>query len=176
MKKIALFFFYSFFFLAALLFFTPKESLYYFGEEKLKPLGVIIGNEEVVDHGFTLQIKDAKLYIKKIKSANIASTRLSLFGLYNALEVDNVVLDSTFEQFFPPLISRISVHHNILAPQQLQANTVGDFGEAEATVNLLDRNISVVLKPSKLMLSHYKNTLRQLKKTKEGDYRYESKF
>ena len=176
MKKIVLVLFYSLFFLAMLLFFTPKENLYYFGEEQLKPLGIVIGYEEVIDHGFSLEIKDAKLYIQKIKSANIASTTVHVFGLYNAINIKNIVLDSTFEQFFPPLINHLFINHNIFSPQQIHAEAVGDFGEAQATVNLLDRNISVVMKPSKLMLSRYRNTLRQLKKTKEGDYRYESKF
>ena len=176
MKKIALFLFYSLFFLAMLLFFTPKENLYYFAEEQLKPLGIVIGYEEVIDHGFSLEIKDAKLYVQKIKSANIASTTIYLFGLYNTITIEDIVLDSTFEQFFPPLINHVTLHENIFSPQKIVAEAIGDFGEAYATVNLLDRNISVLVKPSKLMRSRYRNTLRQLKKTKEGDYRYESKF
>jgi len=176
MKKIALFLFYSLFFLAMLLFFTPKENLYYFGEEQLKSLDVIIAYEEVIDQGFSLQIKDAKLYVKKIQSANIASTQIRIFGLYNAVNIENIVLDSTFEQFFPPLINHVSLDQNIFSPQQIHAEAVGDFGEAHATLNLLDRNVSVIVKPSKLMLSRYRNTLRQLKKTKEGDYRYDTKF
>lgn len=176
MKKIALFFLYATLFFAALLFFAPKENLYYFAEEQLKPLGVVIGYEESVDHGFTLEILHAKLYVQKIKSANIASITIGTFGLYNSVSVNNVVLDKTFEQFFPPLIQRIDVDQSIFSPLQLSAEAVGDFGEATATVNLLERNISVIMKPSKLMLSRYKNTLRQLKKSKEGDYRYEYKF
>lgn len=176
MKKIALFFLYVVLFFAALLFFTPKENLYYFAEEQLKPLGVVIGYEEAVDHGFTLEILHAKLYVQKIKSANIASINMGVFGLYNTVSVNNVVLDKTFEQFFPPLIHRIDVDQSILSPLQLSAEAVGDFGEAAATIDLLERNVSVVMKPSKLMLSRYKNTLRQLKKSKEGDYRYEYRF
>ena len=176
MKKIALFLFYSILFFAALLFFTPKESLYYFAEEQLKPLGVVVGHEEAVDHGFTLEILHAKLYIKKIKSANIASANISLFGLYNQISVENIILDKTFEQFFPPLIENIELKQSIFAPLQLNAQAAGDFGEAEATVDLLERSAKVILKPSKMMLTRYKNTLRQLKKSKEGDYSYEYKF
>jgi len=176
MKKIALFFLYAVLFFAALLFFTPKENLYYFAEEQLKPLGVVIGYEEAVDHGFSLEILHAKLYVQKIKSANIGSINIGAFGLYNTVSVDNVVLDKTFEQFFPPLIQHIEIDQSIFAPLQLSGEAVGDFGEATATVNLLERNVSVVMRPSKLMISRYKNTLRQLKKSKEGDYRYEYRF
>ncbi len=176
MKKIALFLFYSILFFAALLFFTPKESLYYFAEEQLKPLDVVVGYEEAVDHGFTLEVLHAKLYIKKIKSANIASANITLFGLYNQISVENIILDKTFEQFFPPLIENIELKQSIFAPLQLNAQAAGDFGEAAATVDLLERSAKVILKPSKMMLTRYKNTLRQLKKSKEGDYSYEYKF
>ena len=176
MKKIALFFLYGILFFGALLFFTPKENLYYFAEEQLKPLGVVIGYEEAVDHGFHLEILHSKLYIQKIKSANIASIDIGIFGLYNTVSIDNVLLDKTFEQFFPPLIERIDLYQSIFSPLSLNADAVGDFGEATATVNLLDRNVSVILKPSKMMRSRYKSTLKQLKKSKEGDYSYVYKF
>lgn len=176
MKKIGLFILYTILFIGALLFFTPKESLYYFGEEQLKPLGVVLGYEEAIDHGFTLEIQHAKLYVQKIKSANIGSIDIGLFLLYNSVTANNVVLDKTFEQFFPPLVEHIEIHQSIFNPLNVNAEAIGDFGEATATVNLLERNVSVILKPSKIMLSRYKNTLRQLKKSKEGDYRYEYKF
>ena len=176
MKKIALFFLYVTLFFMALLFFTPKENLYYYAEEQLKPLGVVVGYEEVRDRGFSLEIQHAKLFVKKIKAANIESLVLKPYFLYNSLHVEKIILDKTFEQFFPPLIERIDVTQSVIKPLQLQAEAIGDFGEATANVNLLDRNVSVVLKPSKIMLSRYKNTLRQLKKSKEGTYRYESQF
>ena len=176
MKKIALFILYTLLFIGALLFFTPKESLYYYGEEQLKPLGVVLGYEEAIDHGFTLEIQHAKLYVQKIKSANIGSIEISTFLLYNSVTANNVVLDKTFEQFFPPLVEHVAITQSIFEPLNVNAEAVGDFGEATATVDLLERNISVILKPSKIMLSRYKNTMRQLKKSKEGDYRYEYKF
>jgi len=176
MKKIALSLFYTFFFLAALLFFTPKESLYYFGEEQLKPLGVVVAQEEVIDHGFTLEIKHAALYVKKIKSAKIKSIELHLFGLYNSVNITDIVLDDTFEQFFPPLINHVTMTQSIFTPTSLSAEALGDFGEATATLDLLDRNGSVTLRPSKLMRSRYKNTLRQLRRTKGGAYSYAFKF
>jgi len=176
MKKIGLFVLYSLLFIAALLFFTPKENLYYFAEEQLKPLGVIIGYEDVIDHGFTLEISHSKLYVQKIKSANIGTIEVSIFGVYNAVDIKNVVLDKTFEQFFPPLIEHIEIYQHGLSPLEVNAHAIGDFGEAQAHVNLSDRNGTVLLTPSKLMTKRYRNTLRQLKKTKEGTYTYVFKF
>ncbi len=176
MKKIGLFILYTLFFVAALLFFTPKENLYYYAEEQLKPLGVVIGYEEAIDHGFSLEIQHAKLYIQKIKSANISTTHIALYGLYNSVSIENIVLDKTFEQFFPPLIEQIDIYQNVFSPMHIKAEARGDFGEANATVNLLERSAAVTLRPSKMMLSRYKNTLRQLKRSKEGGYHYEYKF
>ena len=176
MKKIALFLLYSFLFVAALLFFTPKENLYYFAEEQLKPLHVVIGYEDAIDHGFTLEISHAKLYVQNIKSANIGSINILIFGIYNAININNIVLDKTFEQFFPPLIEHVEIKQHIFSPFQVNAQALGDFGEAVATVNLSDRNGTVILTPSKLMTKRYRNTLRELKKTKEGTYQYVFKF
>ncbi len=176
MKKLALFFFYLLLFFGALFFFTPKENLYYFAEEQLKPLGVVIGYEEARDHGFTLEIVHAQLYVQKIKSADIGSVNVGLYGLYNSVVLKNIVLDKTFEAFFPPLIEQAEIHQSIFSPFSVKANAVGDFGEAEANVDLLDRNASVVLHPSKIMLSRYKSTLKQFKKSEEGDYRYDYQF
>lgn len=176
MKKIALFLVYTTLFFSALLYFTPKVNLYFFIEEQIKPLDVMIANEEAVDQGFSLELLHAKLYIQKIKSADIGSAQLMLLGVYNTAAIDKVILDKTFEQFFPPIIEHIEVTQTLFAPLQLHGTAVGDFGEAIATVDLLERRVNVVLKPSKLMLSKYKSTLSQLKKSKEGDYRYDSKF
>ena len=176
MKKIALFLLYSFLFIAALLFFTPKENLYYFAEEQLTPLAVVIGYEDVIDHGFTLEISHAKLYVQKIKSANISAIDIAIFGIYNTVNISNIVLDKTFEQFFPPLIEHLEITQHVFSPLEVNAFAIGDFGEAQAHINLADRNGTVLLTPSKLMNKRYRNTLRQLKKTKEGTYRYVFKF
>ncbi len=176
MKKMALYLLYTLLFFGALLFFTPKENIYYFAEEQLKPLGVIIAHEEAVDHGFTLELAHSHLYVQKIKSAEIESATLSIFGLYNGVSATNVLLDKTFEAFLPPLIQHADLHQSMIDPLHLNASAVGDFGEAEASVDLLERSVKVFLKPSKLMGARYKNTLKKLNRTKEGDYSYEYKF
>jgi len=176
MKKIALFLIYTLTFFTMLLFFTPKESLYYYAEEQLKPLGVVIGYEALNDSGFSLEIEHPKLFVQKIKSANIDAITLSPWLLYNHVEVENIILDSAFEQFFPPLINRISITQSILDPIHAHASSVGDFGEAVADIDLVERQISVVLKPSKLMRSRYLKSLVSLKKNAEGDYVYELQY
>lgn len=176
MKKIALYLLYTLLFFAALLFFTPKENIYYFAEEQLKPLGVTIAQEETIDHGFTLEIREAQLYVQKIKSADIGSLSVKLLGVYNHIGVSKVIVDPTFEKFFPPEIEQVDLHQSLISPLHIKATASGDFGTAEATVNLLERSASVVLKPSKLMRKRYQNTLKALSRTKEGDYHYEQKF
>ena len=176
MKKIALFFLYVILFFAALLFFTPKENLYYFGEEQLKPLGIVLADEEVIDHGFSLSLEHATLYFKKIRSAEIAHVDAKIFAVYNSLYIEKIVLDPAVDQFFPPEISHINVTHSVLSPLHVSADAEGDFGSATAQINLADRNGTLVVVPSKMMTSRFRNTLRQLKKSKEGDYYYEFKF
>jgi len=176
MKKIALYLLYTLLFVAALLFFTPKENIYYFAEEQLKPLGVIISQEETIDHGFTLEISQAHLYVQKIKSADIGSLTVKLLGVYNHIGASKVILDPTFEQFFPPVIEHIDLRQSLINPFHINAAATGDFGEAQATVDLLERSVIVILKPSTLMRKRYQNTLKMLTRTEEGDYRYEYQF
>ena len=176
MKKLALIIFYIVFFFAALLFFTPKENLYYFAEEQLKPLNVVVASEEVIDHGFSLEIAHAAIYVQKIKSADISSLKMLLLGVYNRVDLNNIVLDKTFEQFFPVEVASLSITQNIVSPTEVSVEMQGDFGEATGDIHLVDRNGTVILTPSKLMLSRYRNTLRQLKKIDEGKYRYEFNF
>lgn len=176
MKKIVLFFLYIVLFFAALLFFTPKENLYYSGEAQLKPLGVIIDGEEVIDHGFSLTLNHATLYVKKIRSAQVEKLDALILGLYNKISIENIVLDPAVEQFFPPQINHVHMTHSIFSPLQLHVDAEGDFGSATAKVNLADRNGTLIMVPSKMMRTRFRNTLRQLKKSKAGDYYYEFKF
>ena len=73
-RKIFNFFIYLLFFIIAIIYFTPKIGLYYFAEQKLKPLtGVIISKEELRDNGFSLKIENANISAKGIDSAVIKS-------------------------------------------------------------------------------------------------------
>lgn len=167
---------YVVFFILALIYFIPKESVYYYLEKELLQEKVVLSGEEVVDSGFSLQLDKAKVSYDSIESANVENINIKMFLVYNSLSVRNVKLLDVASSFVPLQIDAINIKHTIFNPLNIVAESNGEFGQASAKVNILDRNISIVLKPSKLMLKKYKSTLRNLKKNKDGEYKYEKTF
>jgi hypothetical protein len=167
---------YSGFFILALMYFTPKVALYYFAETQLKPYGVIVTDEKVIDNGFTLSIKDAVVTFKNIESATIKDTDIYLFALFNKIKISDIKLASTAATLVPTGISFIDISYTIFNPLNIVAYSSGGFGEAEVNVSLLDKKAVLKLKPSKLMSQKYRSTLRNLKKSKDGGYEYAKNF
>ena len=167
---------YIFFFILALIYFMPKESVYYYLEKELQKQKVILSDEEIIDSGFSLQLNNTKLSYASIESANVENINIKMFLVYNSLSVSNVKLLDVASSFVPLQIDAISIKYTILNPLNIVAESNGEFGQANAKVNILDRNISIVLKPSQLMLKKYRATLRNLKKNKAGEYKYEKTF
>ena len=175
-KKLLRFLAYTLFFMLALIFFTPKISFYYFLEEQIKPMGVIVSSEELTDSGFSLNIQNADVSFKAIESANIQNTNIKIFGLYNSVSINDISLSSTASSFVPLKIQSADIRHSIFNPLNVSADIVGEFGEAELTFNILQRRVFMKLLPSKVMLKSYKSTLRNLKKDKNGEYVYDKTF
>lgn len=175
-KKLIKFLVYLLFFILALMFFSPKISAYYFLESHIKPFGVIISGEELHDNGFSLDIEHADVSFKAIDSAKIEKINIKIYGLYNAVNIDGVKLSSTAASFIPLNVTSTKVYHTIFDPLIVYADAMGEFGEAEVRYDILTNGVKITLKPSKLMLRKYKNTLRGLSKDENGEYIYEKTF
>ena len=167
---------YIIFFILALVFFIPKASVYYFTEKELLKEKVILSDEEIVNSGFSLQLNHTKVSYNSIESANVESINVKMFLLYNSLSVSNIELTSMASSFVPLHIDNLDVSYTIFNPLNIIAKADGEFGEATAEVNILDRNMSVVLVPSEQMLKKYRGTLRNLKKNENGEYEYDKTF
>ena len=176
MVKFLKLFAYTLFFILALISFLPKTSLYYYAEGELEKERVTLSDEEVIDSGFSLELKHLKLSYDSIESANIESADIKMFLLYNSVSVKNIEFSSVVSSFVPLHVERVDVIYTLLNPLLVVAKASGAFGEADAKVNILDRNISIVLKPSELMLKKHRSTLRNLSKNEEGEYRYDKIF
>jgi len=167
---------YVMFFILALIYFMPKESVYYYLEKELQKQKIILSDEEIIDNGFSLQLNNTKLSYDSIESANVENINIKIFLVYNSLSVSNVRLLDVASSFVPLHVDTINIKYTIFNPLNIVAESNGEFGQASAEVNILDRNISMVLKPSPLMLKKYRATLRNLKKNKAGEYKYEKTF
>jgi hypothetical protein len=173
MVKVQKFFAYFIFFILALIYFIPKTSIYYFIEKELKNYEIIISNEELQESSFNLHITAGTVSVKSVDSANIDQTDMKIYGLYNSIELQEIVLSKTISSFFPSKIKNATISYSVLNPVNIQAKALGEFGEADAQYNLLNKTLYLKLKPSKKMLTNYRSTLSNLKKSENGEYIYE---
>ena len=170
------FFAYLLFFLAALIYFTPKVNLYYLLETQLKEQSVVINDEVVHDNGLSLTINNASINLKSIESAKIKEINVKFFGVYNSISVTGISLASVAATMVPTEVQSISITYSVLDPLHLVATAVGEFGDAVLSFGAFDGVLHVELHPSKKMLASYRQTLRNLKKSKEGAYIYDKTF
>ncbi|NOR57772.1 MAG: hypothetical protein GQ474_04540 [Sulfurimonas sp.] len=175
-KKISIFFAYTIFFLLALMYFTPKESIYFSFEEKLKQVDVVISSEQVKDSGFILNITDADIYFKSISTAKINKTSITIFAFYNSVSLKGITLSSTAKSFAPLNVESAKVVYSIFNPLNASIEAVGEFGELEGEFNIVESSLHLELKPSQKMLKNYQSSLRKLSKTENGEYVYDKTF
>lgn len=164
------------FFLLALMYFMPKVSSYYYLEQELEKYKVVLSDEEVVDNGFSLQLNHVEVSFDSIESASIQSANVKLFIAYNSIHIQNITLESIVSSFFPLHIKDAKISYSIFEPLKVIAKANGDFGSASAEIYFLDKNISAIIRPSKLMSQKYKRTLSMMKKQANGEYVYDKTF
>lgn len=176
MVRILKFFAYIIFFFMILIYFMPKENIYFYAEKELQKLNIVISDENVTDDGLSLKIQNADIYVKDIKSAKIDEVDVSVFGVYNHVEAKNINLTSAAASFVPVKIGLVSIDYSIINPLKVNIYSKGDFGEAKGYVDLLDKNATILLNPSKIMKTKYRSTVRNFRKTANGEYEYVQTF
>ena len=176
MVRLLYFLAYSLFFIFALLFFVPKVSLYHYAEKELQKQKLVFSNEEAIDRPFALTLRDIDVSYDSIESAKVENAEIELFVFFNHIGIENIELSDMAASFLPLKIENLDIKYTLLNPLKVFATSKGEFGEASATVNILDKNVSVLLVPSDLMKKKYSKTLRNLKKNAEGGYEYAKTF
>jgi len=173
MVRIMKFFAYTLFFISMLIYFMPKINAYYLLENTLKENSIIISDEELTDNGFSLDITNASVFVKSIKSANIQNINIKIFGFYNKISLKNITLSKTMKSFIPLHVEDLNIDYSIITPFSVNLNGVGEFGTFTAIFNIDKDSIKLQLNPSKTMLNNYKSTLKNLVKSENGEYIYE---
>jgi hypothetical protein len=176
MVRLLYFFAYSLFFIFALLFFIPKISLYHYAEKELQKQKVIFSNETAIDKPFSLGLHDMDVSYDFIESAKVENAEIELFVFFNHISIENIELSDMATSFLPLKIQKLDIKYSLLNPLEILATSRGEFGEASATLNILERNASVLIVPSDLMKKKYSKTLGNLKKNSQGSYEYAKTF
>ncbi len=172
-KKLIRLLSYTLFFLLALMYFMPKQNLYYFVENLLVPHAIILSSEEVVDKGFTLDVNHATLSLKSIESATIEQIHFKMFALYNAISFENITLSSAIKSLVPQHVAMAEISYTLFDPFFINASLSGEFGEAQARLQIFEKTVHIELVPSDKMLKEYKTTLQNMSKTESGEYIYD---
>jgi len=176
MVKLLKFLAYILFFIFALIYFLPKQSLYYLAEQELEKQQVVLSNEEIVEKIFSLELQHSTLSYQSISSAEIAYIDIKLLAFYNLIIIHDINISSVASTFIPLNINSVEMKQTLLNPLNVVFKAQGEFGEAEGVFYILDKNVSLTLKPSSLMLKEYKSTLRELHKNEKGEYQYDQTF
>ncbi len=163
-------------FIGLVLFFAPKIYFYYALEEQLHGKNVTISEEKVYDKGFTLAVNDGKVYYDDLVVGTFETLSVLPLILFNHVSIENFAISKDMSRFAKGKIEKVTIVHHIISPQTLHLSAHGDMGEVTAEVNTQDRNISLLLIPSKSLLKLSPFWLRKLKKTDEGGYLYETAY
>jgi hypothetical protein len=167
---------YFIFVVVAMLFFLPKINLYYLGESFVEKYKIVMSQEKLTDQGLTLKIDEGKLYYDDLMVAHIDHISIKPLIVFNAISVSPFTFSKDMEQFLPLGIESFNITHTVFSPLHVSIESSGDFGYLSGDIALYDRSISLVLTPSKLLVEKNPFWLKRMKKTTEGDYRYESNY
>jgi hypothetical protein len=164
---------YLLFFIVMFLFFLPKENLYYAAQKEAQKYEIGIMDASRKETAFGLQIENVSLVYKGIEVAKIQKVESGLYLFDNTITAENVKLSSLVESYLPRDIKSIVVHYRLLQPLEVSFTAKGDFGVAKGVFDINKRDIRLHIKPSKIFLQQYKNSLKKLKKLENGEYSYE---
>jgi hypothetical protein len=175
-KKLLIFLAFVAFTILSIMYLAPKENIYYALENQFKKFDIINSNEKIKDTGFKLELSDSELSFKSISSVNIKLMDIKIFAFYNSVILRDITLSQAVDSFVPVKIKEIKITYSIINPLNITIYEIGDNGEARGSFSLTDMKLHMVFKPSKLMLRRYANSLREFKKSVDGDYIYDKSF
>jgi hypothetical protein len=164
---------YMFFFIVMFLFFLPKENLYYALQKEAQKYAIGIIDASHKETAFGLKMQNILLVYKGVEVAKIQKVESSLYLFDNTIIAENVKLSSLVESYLPRDVKNIVVHYRLLQPLEASFTVKGDFGVAKGVFDINTREVRLYLKPSKIFLQQYKNSLTKLKKLENGEYSYE---
>ena len=152
--------------------FAPKQELYYLVEKKLKEKEIIISNETVTDTWLGVNIKNADIYVKGIKMANVANLQLNMFFFYNTLNIDNINMDESLQAMAPKAIDALKVKYSVLNPLNVTIDGLGSFGTATGAVALKEKQLHIDFP----VVKDIQTIKKFLKKDETGGWYYETNY
>ena len=160
-----------FFIWFAILIFMPKQKFYYTLERELLKQGVEINEKSIEEGIFSLNITDAKIYVKGIEVANIDEINFFTLLFYSNVTISSIIIDDYLKEYTPGDINKLIIMHSLLAPLKAFVTISGDFGIAEGIVDVKNRDLRIDI----VDIEKVKSIKSMLKKDEKGWY-YETSF
>ncbi len=158
------------------IFFAPKINLYYQAEEILDNYKITVSAEKLTDNGYNFKINDGIIYYDDLVVAKIDEIAITPLLVYNKVDVKPFSFSDDMKQFIPLKIDNLNITHTVIDPLHVSIKSSGEFGSLDGIISILDKNISLILQPSKLLLDKKPFWLRKMKKDSQGGYHYESTY
>jgi hypothetical protein len=141
--------------------FAPKKEILLLGEQVLSVYKVNI----------IKQPDDTKIYYDDIFVAKVKIIDINLMLYNNAIKIKDIKIDKDYEVFVPTKIDNVDITYSLLEPAFVYLTSKGQFGEVNASYNILNASFYIQLAPSKILLRN-KDIMNSFVKTKNG-YIYE---
>jgi hypothetical protein len=141
--------------------FAPKKEIILLGEQVLSVYKINI----------VKQPDDTKIYYDDIFVAKVKILDINLMMYSNVINIKDIKIDKDYEVFVPTNIDNIDITYSLFEPTLVHLTSKGQFGEVNASYNILNASIYMKLAPSKILLKN-KNIMNNFVKTKNG-YIYE---
>ena len=150
--------------------FAPKQELYYLLEKKLKEQDIIISNETLKDTWYGLNISNADIYIKGVKTAHSAELKLNIFFLYNTLQIDSLNIDDNIPNMGGQGLEMFKATYSVMDPTHITMKGFGSFGSLDGYFTIMTQHIKILFP----MTKNIKSLKKFLKKDEKGVWKYES--
>ncbi|UFH59302.1 hypothetical protein [Sulfurovum mangrovi] len=155
----------------ALIVMMPKQEIYYLLEQELAKQDIKISSEKIREGWFTFTLKEPSIYVKGIKVATVEELEVFTLLFYTRGSLKGLLLDRSLERFAPREVDQAVVTHSVVNPLNMMITASGIFGEADGSVNLMERQLRMRFSQSNKL-----GMLRsKLKKDGEG-WLYETSF
>lgn len=119
--------------------FVPKIYIYEHAKKYVSAYGITIHEKTTTATALTLIVKDLDIAFVKSSILQASEAKLSLFILYNTLEISGVKLDILNET-----IKTIDIKHSVFDPTILHFVFDSKDGNFEGNIDLLDRKGSII--------------------------------
>lgn len=151
----------------ALVFLMPKKSLWYELESLLAKQKVVLHGESLDDKGSFLEVSQAELYLGSMNVARIETVEVSIWGLFNTINVKNLFVGSGLPLLKGLHLKSAEIGHTIFGNVSIQAS--GNFGKVVGHINQDKRLLELDVAPT-TWLKKQPMIMGKLRKKAKGYY------